>query len=80
MNIYLVKQSINNGYDTYDSMIVMSKTEERARDMHPEGVGGWTNKWSDWIDLDQKHLLSVSNIGVTKSREEGVVLTSYNAG
>ena len=35
MNIYLVSQSISNGYDTYDSMVVAAESEEDARTIHP---------------------------------------------
>ena len=33
--IYLVSQSINNGYDTYDSMVVAAESEQDARLIHP---------------------------------------------
>ena len=33
--LYLVSQSINNGYDTYDSMVVAAESEQDARLIHP---------------------------------------------
>ncbi len=35
MNIYLVEQSDNNGYDTYDSFVCVAKSEGNARNIHP---------------------------------------------
>lgn len=35
MNIYLLSQSVNTGYDTYDSCIVTAIDEEDARTIHP---------------------------------------------
>jgi len=35
MNLYLLTQESNNDYDTFDSCIVASETEEEARLTHP---------------------------------------------
>ena len=35
MNLYLLTQDTNNDYDTYDSCVVASETEEEAQLMHP---------------------------------------------
>lgn len=35
MNIYLVTQNSNNGYDTYDSFVCAAPDEETARRMWP---------------------------------------------
>jgi len=35
MNIYLISQNTNNGYDTYDSAVVVAKTEAEARLITP---------------------------------------------
>ena len=31
MNLYLLTQNENNGYDTYDSMVVSAENEEDAK-------------------------------------------------
>jgi len=36
MNIYLVSQSTNTDYDTYDSMVVIAQNEKQAALIHPE--------------------------------------------
>ena len=35
MNIYLLEQNLVDGYDTYDSAVVIAESEEKARDIHP---------------------------------------------
>jgi hypothetical protein len=35
MNIYHISQSVNRGYDTYDSAVVTAESEEDARQMYP---------------------------------------------
>ena len=56
MKLYLLSQSINNWYDTYDSVIVSAKSEDDARTIHPSSEtfdisyegNKWTWKYSDW--------------------------------
>jgi hypothetical protein len=35
MNLYLISQGVNKGYDTYDSAVVAVKNEEEARNTKP---------------------------------------------
>jgi len=35
MKLYLLEQTVNNGYDTYDSCIVCAESEEEAKRIHP---------------------------------------------
>lgn len=35
MNIYLISQDHVNGYDTFDSAVVIAASEEDARRIHP---------------------------------------------
>lgn len=45
MNIYLVTQDVNSGYDTYDSMIVVAPDEDTARRTYPsDHVGHYWNE------------------------------------
>ena len=37
MNLYLIRQDVNNGYDTYDSAVVVANSEDGARAIHPDG-------------------------------------------
>jgi hypothetical protein len=88
MNLYLLEQSANNNYDTYDSVIVAAQNEDEARKIHPSSYEkeGLEKPWykrgdrfSTWAyELDQ---VNVSFIGVAKEgTEKGVILASFNAG
>lgn len=35
MNLYLISQTTNDDYDTYDSAVVVAANEEDARHIHP---------------------------------------------
>ncbi len=35
MNLFLISQDRVNGYDTYDSAVVVAKSEDDARNIHP---------------------------------------------
>lgn len=35
MNLYLLTQDIVDGYDTYDSVVVVAESEEDAKTIHP---------------------------------------------
>lgn len=72
-HLYLISQSVNNDYDTYDSAVVAAPDEEAARRTHPGWGwedGGWARYPSD---------VKVELIGQT-DREAGVILASFNAG
>lgn len=61
------------GYDTYDSAIVCSETEEEARNTEVGNIG-----YGDWVRPENVH---VEEIGLAKdSVKKGIVLASFNAG
>ena len=37
MKLYLLTQTDNRGYDTFDSCVVCAPSEEEAREIHPRG-------------------------------------------
>lgn len=49
MHIWKISQSVNDGYDTYDSAIVYSRTENGARSVHPNP--NWED-YASYIDTD----------------------------
>lgn len=69
MNLYLISQSINNGYDTYDSAVVAAESKDKARCIHPSeyspmtwdgenwryenGNTPYTGMYGDWTTPDQ---------------------------
>jgi len=81
VNLYLLTQTENVGYDTYDAAIVCAESEEEAVKIHPDGEifnDGWT--WGlSWVMYPRD--VKCQKIGVAdKSIEKGVVLASFNAG
>lgn len=94
MNLYLLTQDIETGYDTYDSAVVAASGIEEARNTHP------SNESYIYIDGEEHSIYSyrpkpvkeasgvwapnssdveVELIGST-DREAGVILASFNAG
>ena len=83
MNIYLITQEINDGWDTYDSAVVVAESVDDARSIHPNGVDDTVmltpeNTWYSWPGQED---VQVKEIGVIfEGMERGVVCASFNAG
>lgn len=79
MKLWVISQTVNRGYDTYDSAVVAAETEEKARNILPSGddwyeasrYGGWANDPSE---------VNVEYLGETDREISGVILSSFNAG
>lgn len=94
LNLYHLSQSVETGWDTYDSAVVVAATEEGARSTHPNGFarwedGGWVRhtvhgrerhrSGGDWPE--QVTDVRVLLIGTaTPDMVRGVVCASFNAG
>lgn len=80
MNLYLIQQSENGGYDTYDSAVVAAPDEETARNIDPSGDGEpmkWGKSFSSWcFNPSQVHVILIG----TTELAQGVVCASFNAG
>lgn len=55
--IYLVSQTLNNDYDTFDSFVVVSESAEKALSYHPRsGQKNWSDydnqEWHEYGDDD----------------------------
>lgn len=87
MNLYLLTQTVNRGYDTYDSCVVVAENEEDARMTRPD-----ERTWDQerelaskgrpsmaWADAPKQVI--VTHIGETSFYQEAqLVLASFNAG
>ncbi len=93
MNLYLVTQSINSDYDTYDAMIVCAATEEEARIINPGGYNEWgedswyfiksdgeceKNEDRTWCLPSQVIIICIGK--ASENIKPGVILSSFNAG
>lgn len=86
MKLYLVTRTDDWSYDDYDSFLVAAENEASALSYHPNGqkledylskedimygyYGGWTFKEN----------LTIECIGESYSKEEKVIIRSFNAG
>jgi hypothetical protein len=92
MKLWLISQSYNNGYDTYDSAVVAAETEEEAKTTNPKedlfwDGGGWYYETWDGVKVpsyhaswSEPHHVEVEYLGETDRDIKGVVLASFNAG
>lgn len=83
MKLYLVSQSANDKYDTYDSFVCAAPTEDIAGNMNPrdgEPVN-WEHikkhPYSEWAFKVTN--IRVEYLGETE-KPQGVICASYNAG
>lgn len=73
MNLYLISQTANTDYDTYDAAVVCAPNEEAAKQIvpSPEVPGAWA----------APQQVSAKLIGkAARDIAPGVVLSSFNAG
>ncbi len=89
MNIYHVSGYEKYlGYDSYDSFVIVCKTEEIARNTHPSNgeYKWWNNEMYDrqcnsWVKEEDVPNLTVTHVGVAnENTEDGLVCSSFNAG
>ena len=87
MNIYLISQRENNGYDTYSDMVVVAKDEEEARNIHPreqymnieDQEDPWEDEYSGWCRSPNKVTVEIKGRAI-KGMKKGIILTSFHAG
>jgi hypothetical protein len=74
MNLYLIWQTEDNSYDTYDSAVVCASNEDEARHMDPSYPDG--RDWCSSPDAVNVKLIGAAADGMVRS----VVCSSFNAG
>lgn len=78
--LYLISQSENQSYDTFDSAIVCATSEDAAKNIYPGYGKGWDEPYDDWGSSPDK--VSVKCIGIANESQTAgtVILASFNAG
>jgi len=80
MKLWKLSQVINDGYDTYDSCVVVADTEEEARKIHPCHLYDSEVRWyiTTWaLPKD----VTVEYLGETERNfPNKVICASFNAG
>lgn len=84
LKLYLVSQSVNLGYATYDAIIVVAYNSSAAKKINPEDliyVKGDT-KWGDYGWAENPSQCQARCIGTASlsMKNNTVVLASFNAG
>jgi len=81
MKLWLISQEANDGYDTYDSAVVVAPDEETAKRVHPSGYvfsesDGPSGTWATPENVVAKC------VGVAADDLESgqVICASFNAG
>ena len=82
MNLYLISQTENTYYNTYDSAVVSAESKKQAKLIHPSdgGVDAWlseTGTGGTWATTDK---VKVKLIGTTHFKTIKVICASFNAG
>lgn len=79
MNLYLLTQKVNTGYDTYDSCVVAAESEDDAKTIQPRELEFEPDdSFSDWASPEY---VFVEYLGVAaESVKRGVICASFNAG
>ncbi len=75
MNLYLISQTDNIDYDTYDSAVVAAPDEESAKRIPPT-EDSWDSSWAKSPDSVKVKLIGAASPDI----EQGVILASFNAG
>jgi hypothetical protein len=79
--LYLISQTENNIWDTFDSAVVCAPDEETARNMDPANGEPmtWGETWGSWATAPKN--VTVELIGTAaEGVRQGVVCASFNAG
>jgi hypothetical protein len=85
VKLYLLSQTENRGYDTFDSVVVAAENENDARMTYP----GYHSDGKIWDGLEKSMFgtwcdacyVDVDYLGkARKGMEAGIVVASFNAG
>jgi hypothetical protein len=57
VNLYLISQTVNSDYDTYDSAVVAAETAQQAQETHPSSHYRWHDDawWFVYSDGRESH-------------------------
>ena len=74
MNLYLISQTVNKDYDTYDSAVVCAVDGQQAKKIHP-GNSAIKATWCHPKDVTVKYLGKADQL-----LDQGIICASFNAG
>lgn len=81
LKLFLIKQNVNNDYDTYSDAVVCAPDEMAARLTHPDGRENWDGSkepYSSWAAVED---VQAEYIGeAAPNLKADVICASYHAG
>ena len=85
MKLYLISQTENGGYDTFDSAVVAAPDENAAKEMHPDGKLlktslDWKAETATWCHSKRKVKVEYLGIAVKGTKRGDIICRSFNAG
>lgn len=81
MKLFLISQTQNQKYDSYDSAVVSALDEETARQIDPSTgrQKDWSDRYSSWCDGPEH--VAVRYLGdAIDGVKHGILCASFNAG
>ncbi len=85
--IYHISQEDNTGYDTYSDAVVVAKSEEQAKNIHPDGVNRLSDanykldRWHDWCNkIENIKCVLLGPLTGNDFEEYDVICASFHAG
>lgn len=81
MNLYRIWQVQNNGYDTFDSAVVVAASEEDAKKVHPCDYDPtpWEHNYT-WADSPDAVFVEYVGIAANELSAGTIICASFNAG
>ncbi len=84
MKLFKIYQNLNNGYDTYDSAVVVANSAAEAQKIHPCDASGDFDMYDNWVS--RPSLVKVKYLGEVVGELDSdtypgaIICSSYNAG
>lgn len=76
MNIYLVSQTSNRNYDTYDSFVAIAATAKKAKQLCPCNE---ESRKHCWTDIENVKVVLLGTADTIYNRTQ-IICSSFNAG
>ena len=80
MNLYLLTQNDINGYDTYDSCVVVANSEDEAKNIHPAWYQTFGEDRCSWTDNTDKVNCTYLGEYAGDYKKSPIICASFNAG
>jgi hypothetical protein len=81
VKLFLIEQSENSDYETYDAAVVIAENEEEARNMNPAtGEKMTKQEWADSFWCFSSQNVRVTYLGESVDNKKGLVCTSFSTG